>query len=127
MWSGDGALPLPELVDDGRAAGVSTDAPEAAQDPDHVPIHNAGSLGRGAGVTVPGDTHAPSKARSWGAPRTERGHTGLTHRPSWLVDKIHCQAGEPEPSTALGSLWLENQQQDLLGAGLGGRERRHIR
>lgn len=73
--SGDGVFPLPEPVDDGRAAGVGTNAPQAAQDPDHVPIHDAGSLGPGAGVTVPGGARAPGKAGSWGAPRMERGHT----------------------------------------------------
>lgn len=64
------ALPLPELVDDSRAAGVSTDASQAAQDPDHIPIHNSSSLGPGAGVTTLGC--APDKKGTWDAPRMER-------------------------------------------------------
>lgn len=63
-------LPLPEPVDDRRAAGVSTDASQAAQDPDHIPVHNSCSLGPGAGITTLGC--APNKEGSWDAPRMER-------------------------------------------------------
>lgn len=44
--------PLPEAVDDGRAAGVSADAAQAAEDTDHVPIHDTRRLQPGAGVTT---------------------------------------------------------------------------
>lgn len=64
------ALPLPELVDDSRAAGVSPNASQAAQDPDHIPVHNPCSLGPGAGITMLGC--APDKEGIWDAPRMER-------------------------------------------------------
>uniref|UniRef100_A0A8D2MME2 VOC domain-containing protein n=1 Tax=Zonotrichia albicollis TaxID=44394 RepID=A0A8D2MME2_ZONAL len=69
-FSSRDSIPLPEAVDDGRAAGVGTDASQAAQDPDHIPIHNSCSLAPGAAITMLGC--APDKEGSWDAPRMER-------------------------------------------------------
>lgn len=110
----DRAFPLPEPVDDSRAAGVGTDTSQAAQDPDHIPIHNPRSLGPGAGITMLGC--APDREGSWDAPRMER---DTTHRPSWVGAEVHPKVEGRAKHTPGEPLACETQQQDPVRRGAG--------